>query len=198
MSGPMFHCSLPAPVVVWVFRCSRRCDWWACVLYPSGFFPALCFCPLSVLPFVYCLVCTWPDLSAGEDSHSCFSLPPCLGRWESLYNQHGIMHAIQYCAPTERVYSFICSVFPRMIYCVLVLTLKIWKYYCRVRQYISFGEKTEFQYSICIHWERSKLHISDIQTPHEHRQCAHSRFPQSCWSFGLRDTDHIYLAAITE
>jgi len=50
-------------------------------------------------------------------SHSCLSLSVFRVRRESLYNQHNTHYIM---AGATRVYSFICSVFARMICCVLV------------------------------------------------------------------------------
>src|SRR5882762_7603929 len=59
MSGPMHLLFASRFLLLFgLFGCSRRCDWWACTLYPSSFFPALCFCPLSVLLFIYFSICT--------------------------------------------------------------------------------------------------------------------------------------------
>src|ERR1700676_2162259 len=53
-----------------------------------------------------------------EDSLLLLSASVLRVRWESLYNQHSIIHYIA--AGAMRFYSFICSVFMRMICCVLV------------------------------------------------------------------------------
>jgi hypothetical protein len=58
------------------------------------------------------------DQTLAEDSLLLLSASVLRVRWESLYNQHSIIHYVA--AGAARVYSFICSVFARMICCVLV------------------------------------------------------------------------------
>jgi len=138
-----FVVCFPSPVVVpFVQVFSALWDGYARCILVASFPPRASACFQCFHLFIF-QSARDQIIALAKDSHSCFSLPPCLGLgMKSLYNQHGIIHAISRPPPRGCTVSYaVC--FREWFVVYWILTLKIWKYYCRVRQYVLLSNKNK-------------------------------------------------------